>query len=89
MTPDRTGVGRVAVGDAGPWPPAPDPNNNDGTLMLPSRAGQPQQWPIDVAAAATMAHRCGCLHNGGNLRSAGRLRVAGVALAAVAVGSGR
>ncbi len=25
-----------------------------------SVAGQPQRWPIDVTAAATMAHRCGC-----------------------------
>ncbi len=43
-----------------PQPPAPDRNRNDGTLMLLSRAWQPQRWPMDVVAAATMAHRCGC-----------------------------
>ena len=34
-------------------------SNNDGTLMLLSRAGQPQRWPMDVTRAATMGHRCG------------------------------
>ena len=50
-----------APGPPDTWPPAPDRNRNrnDGTSMLLSRAAQPQRWPIDVAAAATMAQRCG------------------------------
>jgi hypothetical protein len=28
--------------------------------MLLRLGGQPQRWPMDVVAAATMSHRCGC-----------------------------
>ena len=53
--------------------------------MLLGLAGQPQRWPMDVVAAASMAHGCGCPRcrssiDGPSLRSAERnVRSAGAA----------
>ena len=67
--PNARNAGISGRDRAGPAPlpdHAEEPTRNSlqrkrthGPSMLPSRAGQPQRWPMDVVPAATMAHRCG------------------------------
>jgi hypothetical protein len=68
--PSLTPFQSSAPGSRRPGPPLPayralgrqprGRNRNDGTSMLLRRDRQPQRWPMDVVAAASMSHGCGC-----------------------------